>query len=1827
MNDASIHAHALELHKALMAYIEATYHISDDDLLHQRAELLSELGVVHQIPFLESTPRYEARDKFSSIKDLHPAALEALLTLVPKNHLGKQVLFDPPYLHQAEALRQTIVRKQNLVIMTGTGSGKTESFLMPILAKLAIEAKDSQSTWQSNAVRAMVLYPMNALVNDQLSRLRAIFGDPRICAIFKAWANRPPRFARYTSRAPYAGLRTTQKDGKNLKQIRDFYVKTWEAAERGDESAQLLLADLRARGKWPAKPDLEAWFGKPVARWKDKNGQFKRAVTLPDDSELLTRHEVQANPPDILVTNYSMLEYMLMRPIERSVFDHTVAWLKASKDHRFTLVLDEAHLYRGAPGTEVAFLVRRLRDRLQIENDQFQVIGSTASFSASTAAQHFVADLTGTSPSDMAVVEGKYAFRSPDGPGNIRDAEVLSAIDLEIFNQGGTAERLKAVEDFLHYRGVNGVGELHYLLHKALFEYPPLNRLINETMRAALATDTLPTLVFPEVPDEVAGRALLALTALASSARPDEDGASLLPARVHTFFRGLPGLWVCMDPKCTGLPNPGTGVAGRLYSQPRERCESCNAVVLQLYTCRYCGIAYGVGFSPTPSSPTVIWQDPGARLTFESEVFEPLRQVDLLLSEPTDGSGEAVFDLMTGEIDAKNPTQRTRPVYLAPIAAQKSQGGGKTESSAAPGRFVKCGCCGRRSRRVVSPVQDHETKGDEPLRLLVSKQLQLQPPSREAATALAPHRGRKVLIFSDSRQVAARLAPQLQTYSTRDAIRAAVAIGWKRLDESATTPYHLGHLYTAALLGAHILGIRLRPELATNESFQVYEQIGTMVAAGEHLTGEGLAKILAVGTEAEANRALLVDVIDAVRDPLVGFQTLALASIVERADRTQFIVGLANLPDVAETPEQKLQLFRAWLNDWRDAGFYTNNMPGEWTQLGEDVEVKVKLRGEAFDEFVKRLPDAVRRRFKSDWLKPLLQCFAEPMGAGKYRLKGSQLALDFEGPWVTCLICRTPQRPCHAIHTCAECGKPSLAAFDPDTNPYFRSRKGFYRDPIVRALQGEGYTPIALIAAEHTAQLNAAQHEDVFSKGERNELLFQDVPLSGPTGALLPAIDVLSSTTTMEVGIDIGQLSGVALRNMPPSRASYQQRAGRAGRRANAVASVLAYSGLDTHDEHFFTNPAEMIRGPVVDPRLSLDNQQIAERHLNAFLLQSYLQSKTSLIPTDKDAQLFSTLGSVAEFKLPTSKLNREELGAFLIAEVDTLRRRAEEILPEKIAGAKRTELLDKMAGKLLTALDDAISDAEFTSASTTWNTAEDETIEVEEETGEERPVRSPAGSKFLLDRLLYKGILPRYAFPTDVATFHVFNPRESTKFRPRFEYLPSQGMVAALSQYAPGKDIWVDNRLYRSGAIYAPVRSDLIKAWEERMLHAECSRCGYSDRWQPGGSVDLHAVLNCPACQGAQSLGPVHHWFRPTGFAHPHIEAPKLRPDELAPPTYATRAKLTLKTADTTSWPPAIPNNPRIRVLPTRERLLVSNTGTARAGFDYCTMCGLVEAHGSPNSKLRGTHVKPYPDERESNCPGNRIATHVILGTDFVSDVALFSFRLEQGVRLPPAATITSIAMRTLAEAIARAATESVLQIEHGEVVAEYRPAVTDAGVRGEESELFLYDTLPGGAGYSRRAVEDVQRLFVEARRLMNNCKGNCDSSCYRCLRTFRNRQDHGLIDRHVGAALIDFLLNGELPDFPLKRLRSARDLLIEDLCRHVEGTQYTSAQNSSDTIVATHKGLVREIVISHPLETPDGYEIFSGCDTARLAISELMVRRNLARATQVARSWVAGD
>ena len=522
-------------------------------------------------------------------------------------------------------------------------------------------------------------------------------------------------------------------------------------------------------------------------------------------------------------------------------------------------------------------------------------------------------------------------------------------------------------------------------------------------------------------------------------------------------------------------------------------------------------------------------------------------------------------------------------------------------------------------------------------------------------------------------------------------------------------------------------------------------------------------------------QSLLKNLAYTISNSYFGLQSLALASLGERpTQRPSLLERLPTLGEIAVTDEQRLALVRLWLNEWTSYGIWFSNTPTTWWQQRDGVRPHTGK----FQPLARWIGSpSVNRDFERTWLPILLETFCEQM-SGKYRVRAVSLTLDREPGWAYCQACRTTQRPFPGSSRCVSCRRDLVEIIDPDNDRVFKARKGYYRNSALRALEQPPREPVALVAAEHTAQLNAAQADEVFSTAEEHELLFQDVDLGpDPMGLERTAIDVLSCTTTMEVGIDIGSLSGVALRNMPPTRANYQQRSGRAGRRGNAVATVTAFGSADSHDEHYFQEPDQMVRGLVDDPILSLDNVEIARRHVTAFLLQRYHQVRLPAFdPEDPQPQLFEVLGTVEDFKTRQAPLNRGDFEAWLSDGEEQLRAEIDDWLPNELFGAERERLLTEFVSWTLRDIKFAIADASDNEAEGEVAVDPDdldEGIEVAPEVDEERSNPSRSTTR-LLDRLLYRGVLPRYAFPTDVVGFHVFDIDRSTRFRPVFRYAPS---------------------------------------------------------------------------------------------------------------------------------------------------------------------------------------------------------------------------------------------------------------------------------------------------------------------------------------------------------------------------------------------------------------------------------------------------------------------
>ena len=281
--------------ESYLRYLKTVYPLQDDNLRRQFWQALEQPELLVKGPLLEATPEFA---KGYSIKQL---VEQGLLNEGFENLCGKGLPFERPlYLHQDQAIRKLCEGKRNLVVTTGTGSGKTETFLIPILNHLLQEEKNG--TLDQPGVRALLLYPMNALANDQLKRLRKILAHyPSIT------------FGRYIGD-------TEQK-----------YEKAQEKFYR----------------------------------------QFHGETLL--KNELICRDQMQQTPPHILLTNYAMLEYLLLRPADNAFFDGSTA-----RQWKF-IVLDEAHIYNGAIGIEIAMLLRRLKDRVvKSEPGKLQMIATSA---------------------------------------------------------------------------------------------------------------------------------------------------------------------------------------------------------------------------------------------------------------------------------------------------------------------------------------------------------------------------------------------------------------------------------------------------------------------------------------------------------------------------------------------------------------------------------------------------------------------------------------------------------------------------------------------------------------------------------------------------------------------------------------------------------------------------------------------------------------------------------------------------------------------------------------------------------------------------------------------------------------------------------------------------------------------------------------------------------------------------------------------------------------------------------------------------------------------------------------------------------------------------------------------------------------------------------------------------------------------------------------------------------------------------------------------------------------------------------------------------------
>ena len=1714
--------------ESVIEYLETAYKIAHPSVYRERGEILRQRGTIAQAPFIESTPAFPTGHKLAELERLYPHVVPAGLTELVQ--YGVAVNRFPLYTHQEEALLAAFSDQPHLLVASGTGSGKTESFLLPILADILREAQtwapihssplpsiydEKNKVWlhsrrheaRSAALRCIILYPMNALVNDQLSRLRRILAR----GASPDWQREHLHgnlihFGMYTS--------ITQPTGDWREKWRRNRYATY--IEQVREDWEKLREDLRETGSWPR----------------------------PDSPEMLCRWDIQQAPPDILVTNYSMLEYMLARPVEYPLFERTHQWLLHTPDARFTLVLDEAHTYTGAKGTEVAYLVRRLKERLGIPSGstQFRGIATSASIpnipGADDQLRRFTADLFGETAQRFSLV--RVASHFSDLPEHHPSQQGLEAFSRfhRTFDIQNPMPAIEELARTLQLGPTDSKENPQVMLHTLLEKNVDVVWVRSRTARNATLLDQLADECWGELGTALMReQATAGILAAGSFARPiaSTDIPPLLSMRVHAFFRGISGIWACMNPECPEVPahlasSSTPRPVGKIYMDPRPWCSlTCGARVLELFSCRHCGLLFLGGIPDDGYQSLWPWSDD---LSGERQDLQEFRIFGV--EAPYVGAEQQYRSIRTTLAIDRND------VYARPVYEVEPAKDGEKVISPFPNQCPRCQKYRQpkqNGREVIEPLR---TRGPRSFSVIAEDGFRVQPRTSHGEP---PNYGRKALLFTDSRSEAAQLAADLRSDHHSDLFRQLVyrvlyscstCSGSRMIDQHM--PYIIGQeqVTTRVLcpdcqgtgrpsnvrplqfeeIRARVIDLQLAQGI--NPMGSEIREFFTQLASGLPSCYEDakLAFDLALRRELSEEAFALEPLGLAYWCVSLPAQTGAFPVLNEQETRLflQSVTRILATEDILLPP--KPQKPWDWPKDMLEEYERRVIIPGSKSVNSTTIPYNLS-KYRKLGRYVVALSRALVEmgRFSDTgaadkWVYELhwplwkaLRAFGILQGAGA-QIQGQTpqgIRIDsfelhpIKDTLQQCQSCAYIMRDA-LFQVCLRCGQRTCTISA-------KSLQNFYRRSALYALPNAFFDdPYPLRAIEHSAQIAKHEARDI-------ERWFQDL-FHDDQNAFDYRVDVLSVTTTMEMGIDIGSLLSVGLRNVPPNVASYQQRAGRAGRRGSAVATVLTFAQARSHDQYYFNHPPEIVSNPPRVPALYLQNEVIAHRHVRSLILQSFFHV---LFRMQQSSGLFNAWGKIGEIirYQAISKLRQ-----YLATNRIPLLARCTKVVPSVFTDQLKGWMQD---------LPDEI----------------------------EQVVSRSEDKDSLLEQLISVGLLPKYAFPVDVVSLSM-PPSERSSFRfdgdeASDDETMERDLKIALAEYAPGAEVirgsFPHTYVYRSVGVTDPFNKE--PNYGPTGVLVECEDCQ---------SVALVGKDELPPeqCQECQSFNVIAlPYLRPKGFTvDGSLPEGGRRPYERGGREragYTLPARLLVGQTAFSIGSPQAPFAPNLYSYVRAGDLFFCNKGMDRdfPGFIICPSCGRVLDDDSQGTHTYPANVPPHMGKNRGPraghlCPnGSDFQNQVILGYTFSSEVILLGVDLPDALDAPFTEVAGKAVWYSFGTLLANAAT-LVLQINPGELKVGVRPVLRTPGrIHGE---VFLYDDVPGGAGYARALQQNLEEILQKALKLGEHCLNpNCAGACYHCMYDYRNQMLHPLLDRELGTAVLSYLLRGTYPTLDPQRVKQA--------------------------------------------------------------------------------------
>lgn len=1634
-----------------------------------------------------------------------------------------------PFTHQLASWQALLDKKHSVVVTSGTGSGKTECFMVPVLEDLYRELRDNGGK-PLIGVRALFLYPLNALINSQRERL-------------DAW-----------TRGFGTGIRYCLYNG----------------------NTEELHASV-------------------------KSEQANRP------NEVLSREKMREEPAPVLVTNGTMLEYMMVRQVDAPIIQKS----KAEKSLRW-IVLDEAHTYVGSQAAELALQLRRVMTAFGVTPDDVRFVATSATIAGSDAEKQlkkFLSELSGVPQERIDVLGGSRVI--PD----LAPCQhlYLSLDELErIPDSDGAGISLERYTALTHSPQARHLREMLVSQPRPM-KLDALTRRLNELTK-----------------HQYTQQDILRWLDLCTGTLPNAQEPAFLKVRAHIFQRNTQGIWACVDKHCSAKHNTALEKGwpfGNVYVNQRQNCE-CGSPVYELAFCNECNEPHllardkkgklvqwdnkgGDEFSLQDEAPDDF--DSSSEKVQKEQIFQPPH---IIAAECNTEMGYIVqrLDRQTRSIGVVNPDS-------IPLAMNDIE------------QVCSASNCGYRGGKGKQPFRRALLGGPFYVTNIVPTVLEycqdfISDEGKEGVGPLSlPGRGRRLITFTDSRQGTARMAVRMQQEAERSRLRGSVVdiLGWHQRKQSTHAPNAQADVTKLTEMAAQAReeAKNLHDWGMPEEAIRREEQAERLEHAIQVATGGKVDAVLISlswsemvkelkdkadikGPILQYNHYLKPEIFTENGGPLKLAEMLLFREFMRRPKRTNSLetqglvqVGYQGLEKAHSIPAH-WQDKGLTLDDWRDflkvtLDFYVRE--SNYTQLDEDLKNWIGSRfsskfvrnpdsKEPDDNQVKRWPqirhgnvtqrlvkllilgakfssvntvtiDIVNAWLKEAWLQLTGSLAVLKSDGNRFYLPKEHLTFSLVQKAYICPVTNkllatafrglTPYLPMHIQFerlTSAQYDAfvaqavtlPEIWQHDRSQDDYVdglrKVRDWLGQDPLVAQLRSQNlWTDINdrvveggfyYRTAEHSAQQSSERlqsYERMFKNGQLN---------------------VLNCSTTMEMGVDIGGISAVVMNNVPPHPANYLQRAGRAGRSKESRAISYTLCKGNPHDRQVFANPLWPFETVIPAPMVAMNSERLVQRHVNSLLLSDYLCHVIG--ETEKERTSLNSQWFFGE-ELEQSVCNRFKAW---------LERPTLSIDAALVRLVKGTALHGVAAEKLRDKTCDAIA-----ALQKRWLGIYRDLVKQESESQPNTPYRKRLElekkrhcGEYLLRDLAARTFLPGYGFPTDVVTFDNFTMedyiREKTyKVRDksdrednvsRYKGLPSRNLSVAIREYAPGAEIILDGRVFRSAGVslhWHNLNADTNEA--QRLDSAwRCHKCGTLGYEEGiGGSGDLFCSND--ACGERITPENRRQVLQPAGFvtdAHDpvtnNIETMKFIP--VVPAWVFVKAERV-----------PLPN-PLMGFMASGAdgNVFQQSMGEGGHGYALCLSCGRAESmlNLTDAPKSMEAHYPPRPGkaDRDSQnqriiCPGSTaLNKNVTLGALARTDVfELIVRRPQNGEYIADNTEEGRIVAMTLAVALRRSLA-SVLGVS----AAELGYAVRPVRLENEQSVLAvqLYDIISGGAGFASSAPLHIEAVLKGMVKQLG-CH-HCDTACSECLLDSQTRHDHDLLDRKAALAWLgaDFSHYIGLPD-----------------------------------------------------------------------------------------------